>query len=64
MDWPDLEGLLRRKDFICSHVPHCPRCREQMQIQVTDYVGVPAKWKCRMCKYRFEYEPSENQPVT
>ena len=52
-----LTALMDRRDFVCKHVPHCPKCREQMQIQVTDWQSVPAKWRCRKCKHRYEYEP-------
>jgi transposase-like protein len=52
-----LQAALDRKDFVCAHVPHCPRCGEQMQIQIKDYFSVPAHWRCRMCKYHFDHEP-------
>ena len=58
---PDLEKLIERKDFVCSHVPHCPKCGEQMQIQVKDYIRVPAHWRCRICKHHFDYEPSNEE---
>ncbi len=57
----NLEKLIERREFVCSYVPHCPKCGEQMQIQITDYVRVPAKWRCRMCKHRFEEEPCPTQ---
>jgi transposase-like protein len=56
-----LQELLDRQDWVCRHVPHCPKCREQMQIQVIDYINPPARWRCRMCKHRFEYEPPERR---
>ena len=33
----NLREILARKDFVCSHVPCCPKCGEQMQIQIKDY---------------------------
>ena len=59
-DGNGLQALLDRKDFVCANVPHCPRCSEQMQIQVTNYLSVPAKWRCRMCKHRFVHEPTRD----
>jgi transposase-like protein len=57
--WKSVEASLARRDFVFRHVPHCPKCREQMQIQIMDYHNKPAKWRCRMCKHRFEFEPPE-----
>jgi hypothetical protein len=37
----------------------CPKCGTD-QVQLTAYIDVrPAQWKCRECKTRFEFEPSE-----
>ena len=58
VDWTALWATLARRDLLCSHVPHCPRCREQMQIQLR-LLGPPAEWRCRMCKHPFVYEPNE-----
>ena len=57
--WENIEVLLARRDFVCSHVPHCPKCGEQTQIQIKDYFSVPAHWRCRMCRHHFDYEPNE-----
>jgi transcription elongation factor Elf1 len=64
--WPDgldLKAILDRKDFVCSHVPHCPKCGEQMQIQIKRF-DPPALWRCRMCKHHFEHEPSTDAAQT
>lgn len=49
------ENVLRRDEVINRNVPYCPACGTR-QVHIMDK-GVPAKWRCRMCKYRFEYEP-------
>jgi tRNA(Ile2) C34 agmatinyltransferase TiaS len=59
----ELEAIWTRREFINRNVPHCPRCREQMQIQIID-IGQPAQWRCRMCKHRFAYEPARDSSLT
>ncbi len=57
----DLQIILDRREFLCHNVPTpCPRCGEQMQIQLMS-MDVPAKWRCRTCKHWFEREPSANE---
>ena len=57
---PNLEELIERKEFVCSNVPHCPKCGEQMQIQVKNYISAPAYWRCRTCKHHFYHEPKRD----
>ncbi len=34
----------------------CPECHTR-QVQLVDYIDViPAQWKCRHCKHKFEWE--------
>lgn len=34
----------------------CPECNTR-QVQLVGYISdYPAKWKCRHCKYKFEWE--------
>jgi len=55
----DLEEMLKvvyRRDELSNHMPKCPSCRT-LQVQLVGYVDVhPAQWKCRHCKFEFEYE--------
>lgn len=60
IDFKELERLSDRKEFLCAHPPPCFRCdTEQVQMRRIDY---PAVWRCRKCKFEFEYEP-ERQPA-
>ncbi len=60
IDWPGLEKAFARDDLLRTHDPHCPQCREQMQIQLISKIK-PAEWKCRMCKFRFYLEPKKSR---
>lgn len=53
---------LKRKVILLANTPTCPECGDLTpdvnQVQLVDYVNtIPAKWKCRVCKHKFEFEP-------
>lgn len=48
-------AIASRQNLIYKNVPRCPACNNE-QVQIMDS-SVPAKWRCRVCKYKFEYEP-------
>lgn len=50
-----LEKMVTRREWLCTHVPHCPACTDE-QVQLIDH-HEPALWCCRICKHRFTYEP-------
>jgi ribosomal protein L37AE/L43A len=54
-DLAAFERVGRRHDFLCRHPPRCMFCDAE-QVQLTR-IDVPAEWKCRICKRRFEDEP-------
>jgi len=41
----------------------CPKCGESWQIQLVDWMIMPARWKCRTCKTRFEFDPEGAAPL-
>ena len=45
-----------RREWLCKHVPTCPVCKEK-QVQLLRWFIDPAVWKCRICKYKWSYEP-------
>ena len=49
-------ALASRRTRIQKHAPGCLACRTR-QVQLRDWITVPARWKCRQCKLRFVYEP-------
>ena len=56
----DLEAIkwssIRLK-FLREHMPTCPKCGEKFQIQLVEFINEIAQWKCRNCKYKFDFEP-------
>lgn len=55
----EIHEIIARDEAIQAHRPKCPACgTDQVQIK---FKGVPARWKCRKCKYWFTSEPSENE---
>jgi len=49
--------LVNRRINLCKNSPSCPKCKENFQIQLVNWINPgPAKWKCRTCKHKFEYE--------
>ena len=49
-----IENAFRRDEVINRNVPYCPHCGTR-QVQIKNK-SIPAQWKCRMCKWWFEYE--------
>jgi ribosomal protein L37AE/L43A len=52
--------ILARHDVLMRHGPHCPACGSA-QVQIMDK-GIPAQWRCRICRTRFESEPTVVHP--
>jgi len=53
------KSILTRDAFLKIHAhPQCPnyQCGENVQIEIISK-GIPAQWKCRICKTKFEHEP-------
>lgn len=49
--------MTKRRVFLCDNAPVCPECKDA-QIQLVGYIECnPAKWKCRICKAMFKFEP-------
>ena len=46
-----------RLKFLRQNVPPCPKCSEKHQIQLREWINEIAEWKCRTCKYKFNFEP-------
>lgn len=54
-----------RRNWLGKHIPPCPQCGEEWQIQLIAYIATyPAKWKCRICKTTGYHEPEETQHET
>lgn len=52
---------VRRREWLCTHVPPCPVCGEKNQIQLVEWIaGPPALWRCRTCKTRWDFEPPKD----
>ena len=49
--------IVARRIRLCKSPPNCVACGDR-QVQLVEAHRVPAKWKCRMCKKVFEFEPS------
>lgn len=52
----DFTKQLERKDNIIKNPLLCPNCKDE-QVQILNYTDKPAVWKCRSCKFIFEFEP-------
>jgi len=52
-----LKATCERREMLGTLRPVCGKCGEAFQIQLREYLGTPAKWKCRTCGYKWEYEP-------
>lgn len=50
--------IVSRRERLCRdrHVRRCPKCHTR-QVQLTDWVAVPARWRCRECRHKFIHEP-------
>lgn len=48
-----------RREALCRLRPHCPAC-DADQVQLVEYIAVtPARWRCRVCKTRFDLDLPE-----
>ena len=52
-----LDRFMAREKFIRYNYPSCPKCSDRSQIQIVSALVQPAKWRCRICNFRWEYEP-------
>lgn len=52
-----LRTIFKRQDEVFGNVPKCPSCGNE-QVQIIDW-NKPAQWKCRICKFKFEFEPTK-----
>ncbi|CAH9015233.1 putative thioredoxin [Vibrio phage 424E50-1] len=57
-DW--LLSTADRRDLLGKRMNEqkltCPKC-DRPQVQLIGYIDiVPAQWKCRLCKHKFEWE--------
>lgn len=50
-----VDRIVGRYEELSRHAPRCFRCGDR-QVQHTD-INRPAQWRCRICRYRFEFEP-------
>ena len=48
--------LAERREWLGKNAIHCPQCGTE-QVQLVDHIVKPAQWKCRHCKYKYEFEP-------
>ncbi len=63
MIWPQgmYKKLLKyagRRDYLARHAIGCPSCTSS-QVQLIMHDSVPAVWRCRKCRHKFYYEPSD-----
>lgn len=52
-DW--IETLHKRQGLLYRNIPKCPKCDSE-QVQLLR-LNKPARWRCKVCKHRFEKEP-------
>ena len=50
--------LAARREHLGRNAIPCPKCNTR-QIQLVDHICMPAKWKCRECRHKFDFEPNE-----
>lgn len=53
----DIQKSTDRRIFLSKINISCTNCGETKQIQLVNFLITPAKWKCRICKFKFEFEP-------
>lgn len=46
--------ILNQRTKAESTKPVCPKCGENFQVQLIQYLTEPFNWKCRTCKTKFE----------
>jgi transposase-like protein len=50
----EIAALGDRHEALSKLQPKCPTCGHE-QVQLLEYTDIaPARWKCRVCKTRFE----------
>ena len=55
--WFQIIAWSRRKARLCGCFPRCPKCGT-LQVQLLwNVYDIFARWKCRICKHKFVYEP-------
>lgn len=52
---------VQRRLSLRDHKIACPKCNAN-QIQLIGYIETyPARWRCRECGHKFEFEPTEKK---
>jgi transposase-like protein len=46
-----------RRHWLGVNHPVCPKCGEDQQLQLVEYMQPVPDWKCRTCKHKFKHEP-------
>ena len=60
LDFEMMTHFQERKNKLSKLDMICPSCNED-QIQLIAFHKKPAKWRCRICSFVFEYEPGERK---
>jgi ribosomal protein L37AE/L43A len=62
-----ISAISNRRHSLCQlfqkNNHSCPKCGESWQVQLVDWLVAPAKWKCRICKEKFEFDPEGAAPL-
>ena len=53
-----IEIAVAMQDAAIRATTPCPKCGD-VQVQLVDWSTTPTKWKCRVCKHKFEIEVGE-----
>jgi transcription elongation factor Elf1 len=53
-----IEIAIALQDAAREATTPCPKCGD-VQVQLVDWSTTPTKWKCRVCKHKFEIEVGE-----
>lgn len=64
MSQNDMIAAADRRDLLGKRMNQqqltCPEC-DRPQLQLIGYIDiVPAQWKCRLCKHKFEWEGDDD----
>lgn len=51
--------LSRRRQLFREWASACPTCGEVWQVQLVDWLVSPGRWRCRVCKTAWAFEPEE-----
>lgn len=57
-----LEASQSRREWLASNIPRCPICGEKQQIQLFAYLQSKARWRCRLCRHQWIFEPENRIP--